>query len=83
MIHKLYKAHGFRDKEVDSATMIFDEPLPRFESLGDASNMYQEQAEKICEILLNTCAQGVTDRLLAILLTKKASLFIFPQNQGE
>lgn len=77
--HHFYKAQGYRDIQVKSQTLIFAEELPEVESLEEHAKACQEQAEAICSVLLNTLAQGVTDRILAILMAKKASLLVFPQ----
>lgn len=74
-----YKAQGFRDIHVESKTIVFAEELPEAESAKEHAGMCQLQAEAICSVLLNTLAQGVTDRILAILLAKKASMLVFPQ----
>lgn len=47
--------------------------------LSEAMEIFQEEAEKLCDALLASLPQGTSDRLLAELLKRKASLFVFPQ----
>lgn len=81
--HNFYKAQSLRNEPIESRTLIFDEPIPESKTLKHHAKLCDEQATQICNVILNTLAQGVTDRIIAILMAKRATLFVFPQEDKK
>ena len=72
----IYKAQGFTETdEVESLTLSVDKELPEFESLEHAVMYYEVDATQLCNALYNALPGGTFDRLVAHMLTKKASHF--------
>lgn len=78
----VYKAQPTIGKVEAMAIEIIEE-APTHASLEEAENFYQRQAKILCNALLAVLPQGTSDRLLAELLKRKASLFVFPQEDGK
>lgn len=79
---QIYKGQPVGAQIVKSVTIEIATEIPvatSDELLDGERLMYQQQAELLCNALLGSLPQGTTDRLLAELLRRKASLFVFPQ----
>lgn len=81
--HNFYKAQGFRNEEIESQTLIFDEPIPDNLPLNEWAKLATLQAAMICDVLTTTLPQGVTDRIIARLMAQRASLFVFPMEEKK
>ena len=78
MVINLYKAKGFRDKPIESATIHIHREIVDFVFLGEARKIYQNEALALAEILFATLPGGVIDALLVEFLTRKRSLLAIP-----
>ena len=82
MSKHFFKAQGVNGKEVESQTLVFDKVVPDFQSY-EWEGVASQQANQLCDVLLTTLPQGVTDRLLAILMKKRASLSTHAQEGNQ
>lgn len=63
--------------DVASVTIIIDEEIPDMK-VRDADEHYNEQASTLYQALKYSLPGGTYDRLLALMMTDRASLFVVP-----
>lgn len=78
-IIEIHKAQPVTRREVEDILIEIIAEVPTLANLEEMGAFYQQQAEKLCDALLASLPQGTSDRLLAELLKRKASYFVFPQ----
>ena len=72
------KAQGIGDKKVEAVKILIVVEVPDYPSLEKAANCYQEDASTLADVLCDTLPGGTLDRLIAELLTRKATCFKVP-----
>jgi hypothetical protein len=73
---RIYKAQPITsDKDVESVTIHINAEIPHAESLEDAEDSYQSDADQLADSLFKSLPQGTADRLLIALLKRKTSLY--------
>jgi hypothetical protein len=70
-------AESIADQRPAPITIIIDDkyPLPKFNSIKQAVDYYDEQAEAIVDGLFNSLPQGIFDRIAIKIMAKKVSLY--------
>jgi len=71
----LAKAEPIGDQIIPTVVINISDVPPQFDSLNDAAQRYTNQAQLLERGLHDTLPGGTYDRLLGLMLTRKASLF--------
>lgn len=82
-IHIIKAAPILEVEPVESLTIVIDQEIGGPPSLPEWERLCNEQAQLFCDAILNVLPQGVTDRILAELTKRKASLYIRSQRYFE
>ena len=73
----VYKAQGVDDDtDVWSLAIEAVEPFPKTSSIAETDRLHAENAGMVADALLSTLPGGTIDRLLALLLARKASSLV-------
>ena len=83
IVINLYKAQGFRDKPIESATIHIHRKIIYDISLDEARLIYQKEALTLAEILFAKLPGGVIDALLIEFLTRKHSLLAISHTASQ
>lgn len=83
--HKFYKAQDLASHIVEPVTIIIEEPIPSQDPalpLSQAKIAYldafNDNADRLADVLCKTLPGGTLDRLIANLLERRASMLIVP-----
>jgi hypothetical protein len=81
---KICKAQNTAEKEVESSTLIFSDPLPDISSLRATRAAFNVEGERLADALVSVLPQGTLDVLLIKLLEHTRSLLVVrhPKNQA-
>lgn len=80
-IHIAKAAPAVKSEPVESLTIIIDESVEMPKDLLEWQHFCDQQAALFCDAILRALPQGITDRILAELIKRKASLFILSQEE--
>lgn len=72
-----------QSEPIQEIHLKFCKDLPGFNDSKEAAHHYDNEAQDIFETLVNVLPGGVLDRLLAKLLSHKASLFTVPYGENN
>ena len=72
------KANPIADRAVPNVTILLIGELQDCDTLEDAANVYEAEAQKLFDVLRGCLPGGVFDRLTAKMLQAKASLLAIP-----
>jgi len=82
------KAQGIGEREIESVTIVIEQAMELASLTAQArssdlrevelARFYQLEAERLGEAIWDTLPGGTLDRLIAYLLTRKASLLAVP-----
>lgn len=73
-----YKAQGIGDQQIDSAVIVLDVEMPRYESIAESVQTFEADASALAKVLCETLPGGTLDRLIGKLLAKKATSLVVP-----
>lgn len=68
---------------VEPLTILVDQEICSSPRLPEWERLCNEQAQLFCDAILSAMPQGLTDRILAELIKRKATLFIRSQRYFE
>lgn len=72
----IYKAQRTtQSQDVPSVEIVIDEDVPNFHTTEAADDLYELQAERLCDALEACLPGGTFDHLLIQLMKRKASRF--------
>lgn len=81
----IYKAQGTGDQQIESVTVVIDQPLPNLVRdthwLETAAQLFLDEARMIVAAL-HSLPGGTLDRVLVELLREKVSQHIVPWEKG-
>lgn len=69
--------------DIPDVTIMLCGQMPEFDSLKEAADAYDKDAEKLVDTLYRTLPGGTFDRLVAKMLLKKAGHFVIPHGDCD
>lgn len=75
---EIWKAQPLGNRQVSNVRLRIEQSLPEQSSLAKADAVFRSQAITIADALMDSLPGGTLDRLIAILLERKASHFVVP-----
>ena len=77
---KTVNVHKAEGRDVEDAELVASTPFAfdKNRTLSEVAEIFESDAKEVVEFLTKTLPQGTVDRVIAILLKKKASHFIYP-----
>lgn len=82
-VFTVYKAGRIGKDEVEDVTIFIHRECPDVLNIEIAEQMHTENAEKVVEALLSALPQGTTDRVIGLLMQRRATLFLAPMFKAE
>jgi hypothetical protein len=75
ILHIFKAQRTLRDLEIPTTTLQIEREIPNSNDLKEAEQIYQKEAETICEALYKSLPGGTFDHLVIEMLKRKVSLF--------